>query len=630
MPQLDLWPPESNWVPPTSFPDLSEAAVLAVDIETCDPQLLKRGPGWCRGDGYVTGVSLATPDGWKAYYPIAHPGPNMDVDATKRWLNDQLGRTLQPKIGHNIAAYDVPWLEFIGVKVRGPVWDTKIAAALVDESRRSYSLDACSQDYLGDRKSERGLYEAARYFGVDAKSGMHKLPAMFVGPYAEQDAVLTLRLWEKFQKILHDEDIWEIFELESDLLPCWTEMRRRGVRVNALRAEELSQKWRKTEVEMQRELDKTVGAPVQVWANDSVARAFDRAGIEYPRTAQGAPSFRRGWLETHPSPLARQIVELRALNKARSTYIDNLVFDHVIGGRIHCEFHPLRSGDDDENGSMRGTVSGRISSSNPNLQQVPARGQLGAEIRSLFLPEEGEMWASLDYSQQEPRILTHWASVLGLAGSEEMVSRFKDDPTTDVYSAVAEAARIDRKSAKVIFLGLSYGMGVAKLSAQLGLDPDTAKSVVQQFHSGVPFVRELMDTVQSKVQQRGWVKTLLGRRCRFELWEPARRMTEWSAPLPYADALAKWGPPLRRAYAYKALNRIIQGSAADQTKAAMRELWRQGIVPVLQVHDELCLSVPSVGAAFTARQVMETAVELAVPSMVDVEVGPSWGQSAWV
>ena len=626
--QWDLWPPESTWVAPTTFPDLSAATKIAVDIETCDPNLLSRGPGWYRGDGYITGVSLAVPDGWRAYYPLAHPGPNCEREGTVRWLRDQLGREHQPKIGHNLAAYDVPWLATIDVDVRGRIYDTKIAAALIDESRRSYSLDNCAHDYLGDRKDERGLREAAKYFGVDAKSGMHKLPAQFVGAYAEHDSVLALRLWDVFEQRLHDEDIWDVFLLEADLLPCWTEMRRRGVRVNAVRAEQLSQAWRKREAEMQRSLDREAGVAVQVWANDSVAAAFTRAGVDFPKTAAGSPSFRKGWLENHPAKLAQMICELRTLNKARATFIDALVFQHLHAGRIHCEFHPLRSGDDDDGGSMRGTVSGRISSSNPNLQQVPARGKLGAEIRSLFLPEEGEQWASLDYSQQEPRILTHWASVLGLGGAENMVSRFRDDPATDVYTAVAEAAGLERKIAKTVYLGLSYGMGVGKLSAQLGIDTDTAKALVQQFHAGVPFVRELMECVTNKIQSRGWVKTLLGRRCRFDLWEPARRLEEWSAPLPFADAVSKWGQPLRRAYAYKGLNRIIQGSAADQTKAAMLTLWKQGIVPMLQVHDELCLSVSSADVADTVRSVMETAVELAVPSKVDVEIGPSWGEAA--
>lgn len=628
MPQLDLWPPTSDWVAPTQFPDLSNAKTIAVDIETYDPRLLTHGPGWVRGEGHITGVAVATDDGWQAYYPIAHPGANMDRDSTLRWLCTELGRASQPKIGHNLAAYDVPWLEHEGVVVRGPLYDTKIAAAILDEGRRSYSLDYVSQDYLGERKDERGLREAASYFGVDPKSGMHLLPAAFVGRYAEQDARLTMRLWQRFELMLHDEDVWDIFELETELLPCWTEMRRRGVRVNAVRAEQLSTKWRADEATLQRDLDREAGCGVAVWANESVAKAFDLAGVPYPKTASGTPSFRKGWLENHSSPLAQKIVAVRALNKARSTFIDNLIFQHLSGDRIHCEFHPLRADVDDAVGAMRGTVSGRISSSGPNLQQVPARGQLGAEIRSLFLPEQGEKWASLDYSQQEPRILAHWASVLQLHGAEDLVSRFRDDPRTDVYSAVAEAAKLDRKTAKVIFLGLSYGMGVGRLATQLGVDEDSAKAIVSQFHSGVPFLRDLMDAVTSKVQQRGWVRTLLGRRCRFPLYEPARRVSEWSAPLPHAEALAKWGQPLRRAYAYKALNRIIQGSAADQTKAAMRELWKQGVVPILQVHDELCLSVPDAAAAERAREIMVNAVNLAVPSVVDVEIGSSWGEAA--
>jgi DNA polymerase I-like protein with 3'-5' exonuclease and polymerase domains len=298
-------------------------------------------------------------------------------------------------------------------------------------------------------------------------------------------------------------------------------------------------------------------------------------------------------------------------------------------GRIHGHINQIRSDDG-------GTVSGRISMNHPNLQQIPARDpQLGPMIRSLFLPEEGAKWASLDYSQQEPRILVHYAHAYArsqnhdMKGVNEFVDGYINDPNMDFHTMVAEMAKIPRKQAKTINLGLIYGMGVNKLSDQLDIPVDEAKGLIQQYHDRVPFVKLLMNGVMNKLNNRtssGSIRSILGRKCRFDLWEPDTFAL--NKALPYKEAVNEYGPTtrLKRAYTYKALNRLIQASAADMTKQAMVNIYSEGIIPLIQIHDEIAVSFTSTDQTKKVASIMEDAVKLNVPSKVDVEVGPSWGE----
>lgn len=267
--------------------------------------------------------------------------------------------------------------------------------------------------------------------------------------------------------------------------------------------------------------------------------------------------------------------------------------------------------------------------SQPNLQQVPARHpMIGPAIRGLFLPEEGELWGSNDFSSQEPRLLVHYAALLNLPGAEAIVDAYKNDPKTDFHQMVADMAGIERKQAKTVGLGLMYGMGKGKLADQLEMSSDEAGDLIQEFHKKVPFLRGTIDAVMRRIEHPasgGSIRTLLGRKCRFPLWEP----TTWgiNKALPYEQAVVEYGPRIKRAMTYKGLNRLIQGSAADQTKAAMLALHKAGFTMMLQVHDELAISVPNREAAVEAAEIMCKAVDLEVPSRVDVEVGQSWGQA---
>ena len=364
------------------------------------------------------------------------------------------------------------------------------------------------------------------------------------------------------------------------------------------------------------------GIGVDIWAAASVAKAFDKLGIRYPRSASGVPSFTKSYLEECPHDIGKLIIEARETNKTHSTFLQPYLDFSAKTGRIHPHINQLRSDDG-------GTVSGRLSMANPNLQQVPARHEtIGPLVRSLFLPEEGELWASNDFSSQEPRLLVHYASLLDLPGSELMVDAYRNNPDTDFHQMVADMAGIKRKAAKTIGLGLMYGMGVAKLSTQLDLTHEEAKELIDTFHKKVPFLKGTVNAVMRRIDAPaagGAIRTLLGRKCRFPLWEPMQYGV--NKALPYEQAAAEYGPRIKRAGTYKGLNRLIQGSAADQTKRAMIALHEAGENLLLQVHDELVISVKDRAQAERAAEIMANCVAMEIPSRVDVEVGPSWGEA---
>ena len=626
--QMTMFAPKSEWVPPLELPDITSATKIAIDVETRDPNLKTNGPGWPTGDGEVVGYAIAV-DGWSGYLPVRHMGGgNLDEKIVNRWLK-KVFECPADKIMHN-AQYDLGWIKQMGFEVKGRVIDTMLVASLLDENRFSYSLNALAYDHLNKVKSEKALVEAAREFGIDPKAEMWKMPAMYVGPYAEADAVLTLELWNYFSVQLGKEDLWPIANLELDLLPCLVDMTMRGVRVDTDRVERTRDNLLKREREVLKQIKHVVGSDVEIWAAQSLSKAFDKVGVAYPKTEKGAPSFTKLFLQEHEHPLAQLIVQARNLNKTSGTFINSIMKHCHSDGRIHAHINQIRSDDG-------GTVSGRFSMSNPNLQQIPARDpELGPMIRSLFLPEEGDQWAAIDFSQQEPRILTHYAHVYGktrglpLEGAAEFVEAYNNNPATDFHDMVAEMANIPRKQAKTINLGMMYGMGVNKLSEQLDITVEEAKAIIKQYHDRVPFVKGLMNGVTNRLNEKsskGTLRSLLGRKCRFDLWEPDT--FAMNKALPYREAVDTYGPTarLKRAYTYKALNRLIQASAADMTKKAMVDIYKTGRLPMIQIHDEIAMSVKSVEEAHEIANIMTQAVPLEVPSKCDVEIGPSWGEA---
>ena len=618
--QIPLLQPESDWIAPQVLPKFDPYETLAVDLETYDPNLINRGPGWATGDGYIVGIAIAT-DKWSGYLPIRHEnGGNLEEEIVLRWLKRTFENHKGTMVFHN-ALYDVGWLKREGVELTCPLRDTMFAAPLFDENRWSYSLNNLGMDFLAESKDETLLETAAKAWGVNPKGGMWALPAKYVGPYAEQDAVLTLKLWKIFKSRIEIEGLQKIYDLECDLIPLLIEMRWRGVRIDTDRAEQTSEQLSKKEQQLLVEIKRRFGVNVDIWASASIQKAFDNNNLWYPHTEKGAPSFQGPWLESHEHDLPKMIVEARRINKARTTFIEGAILEYSHHGRIHAEAHPLKN-------DGGGTVTGRFSYSNPNLQQVPARDpEIGKMIRSLFIPEEGATWGAFDYSQQEPRITVHYASLLGLEGATDAVKAYSTEGA-DFHQIVADMAGIPRKQAKNINLGLTYGMGQQKLIRELGLEPDEALKLLETYHRRVPFIRGLQSRCTRIAEQRGCITTLGGRKCHFDLWESVGYLNdEKQSPLPLQEAKDKYGDNLKRSFTYKALNKLIQGSAADMTKLAMRDLWKEGLVPHIQIHDELDYSIFNKEQAEIVIDRMVNCVEMRVPLVVDYESGSNWGEA---
>ena len=640
--------PQTEWLVPTEYPDLRSAEEIAIDLETRDPDLKKLGSGAIIGNGEVVGIAVAV-DGWKGYFPIAHEiGPNLDRKKVLDWFTDVCSSPAT-KIFHN-AMYDVCWIRNLGIKINGLIVDTMIAASLIDENRFSYTLNTMSWAYLNKGKNEARLIEAAKERGLDAKAEMWRLPAMEVGSYAEQDASLTLELWQKFKKIIIEDDLQDVFNLETDLFPCLVDMRFLGVRVDVEKANQLKTALAIKEQNLIQQIKIETGVEVQLMAARSIAPLFDKLNLPYSRTEKSdEPSFTKNFLVTHKHPVVRMIAEARKINKVRTTFIDSII-KHEHKGRIHADINQIRSDDG-------GTVTGRFSYSNPNLQQIPARDpDTGPLIRSLFIPEEGCKWGTFDYSQQEPRLVAHYALKFELPSVNDIADSYENDPSTDFHKIVAEMADIPRSQAKTINLGLFYGMGKAKLMNELDLTKDKADDLFKKYHDRAPFVKQLMNKVMNAALNKGQIKTLLERRCRFPKYEPILKGSDWGKYIPAEDEermkeLQEMGPvlidfegnvikekdgkpkknywhnnPTRRAFTYKALNKLIQGSAADMTKRAMVNLYKEGYLAHIQIHDELDFSIESKDQADKIKKIMEQAVDLEVPNKVDYESGPNWGE----
>ena len=617
-----LFKPQTEWLPPDSFPDLSRYDEIAIDLETRDPNLTTLGSGWARKDGYIIGIAVAAGDSsW--YFPVAHTVGNMPRRPVFQWLTDLCKDTTKTFVFHN-ALYDLGWLRAEGVEVKGKIRDTMVAAPLLNENRRYYNLNSLAGDHLGTYKDEKMLKSAAEEFGVDPKSGMWKLPPRYVGAYAEHDAAITLRLWNELRKQITKEECSGIFELETRLTPLLLDMKTKGVRVDLNRAEQVKKELTALEKSLVEEIVKETGVTIEPWVATSVAKVFDAMGLAYSRTEKSrAPAFTKQFLANHSHPIAKKIIKIREVNKANTTFIDTIL-EHSHDGRIHCDFHPLRS-------DGGGTVTGRFSSSNPNLQQIPARDPyIKKLIRGLFIPEEGSKWGSFDYASQEPRWLVHYCATLkGLDRHPQIddVVALYNKGEADFHQIVADIAGIPRKQAKTVNLGLMYGMGKGKLANILDLSVDEATTLLDKYNDKVPFLRSISEKTTRKAAESGIIRTWLGRKCRFNMYEP--RSYKYNKALPMKEAIDEYGGKgsIRRAFTYKALNRLIQGSSADQTKKAMVDCYDAGLTPMLTVHDELCFNIQNDKQVEQIKEIMCNCVpELKIPFDVDAEMGSNWGE----
>ena len=643
-------------VPDISELDLKGIDTIAIDLETYDPSLKKKGSGAIRGEGFVCGIAVATSK-QQLYFPIAHAmTSNLNTEETWKELDKKVFKNKGlRKIFHN-AMYDICWIRMAtGSMPEGEILDTMIAASVIDETRLRYSLDSLSKDYLKDEKYKYDLKEKAwNEMGIkDPMSNMHKLSYELVKDYATQDVNLTLRLWKIFEKKLDDiiylpkqKSLRKIFTLETKLFPCLVDMKFKGVKIDVQKAERFGKKLEKRRDNLINIIKDRTGVEIQIWAAASIKKLLDHQQItDYKKTPKsGLPQLPKDYLKTHANRFLRMIEVARRCDKAKNAFVEGLL-SFVHNGRIHADINQIRS-------DQGGTVTGRFSMSNPNLQQIPAKGYYGKKMRELFIPEENCTWGSFDYSQQEPRIVVHYALKLELPGTEDLQKEFDSDDA-DFHQIVADMAHIPRTTAKTINLGLFYGMGKMKLQKELNLSKDKANELFKNYHSKVPFVKQLSQDLIEFAEKHKLLFTLEDRFCRFNKWETRDR--EWNneinryEPVPILtleDAKTAYKAELlekvaddkldpnymnnfkyhyKPAFTYKALNRLIQGSAADMTKKAMVMLYEKGITPHIQIHDELCVSVKNDYEANIIQNIMENAIPLLVKNKVSYKKGKSWG-----
>ncbi len=628
------------------MPDLSSTRLISLDIETCDPDLKTKGPG-VRTNGYMVGIGVGTEDGYRNYFPFGHAeGAQLDKEVVLHWARTELCRPNQIKIGANLI-YDLDYLAEEGVNVTGPFYDIQNAEPLIDENQRLYNLDILSHKYLEEGKDEDLLIKACRERGLaDSPHGnIWALPPSMVGEYAMGDVDRPIRIFEQQKILLEQQNLWDLFILETKLVPLLLRMKRRGVLINQDKVAIAHEASKKKLKKLRQELNSQAGMEIDIWAATSIAKAYDRLGLRYPRTPKSdAPSFTKDWLERHAHPISPLLAECRKLDKFVGTFLEGSIIEQLVNGRIHCQFNQQK-------GDKYGTVTGRFSSSNPNLQFIPIRDEvLGPLMRSFFIPEPGEEWYKADYNQIEMRLLAHYA--MG-RGADEIRRKYNEEKRTDYHDATSSMANVNRFKAKTTNFLIIYGGGAALLAQHLKTTVEEAQKFLKIYFSKLPFIKNTINLASKTAANRGYVKTILNRRRRFHKWEPS----DWELSKIFTASadkdkviayiaeqikLAITDPRInripskgiRKAYTYKALNAVIQGSAADVMKKAMVDIEESGVLnelgdPSLTVHDELDGSKPKTKVADEALKemvlIMENTIQFKVPILVDYSVGKHWG-----
>jgi DNA polymerase I-like protein with 3'-5' exonuclease and polymerase domains len=678
--QIPLIVPDSPWVRPTELPDLTRVGDIAWDTENLDNGLIKgRGPGWAFRNnrdvgGWLAGVSAAWREGNEVksiYVPVEHPESDcFDKDAVARWVRAMFKR----KRGRNKfcnAGYDLGWMntEFdLEIPDGSLIDDIGCQAMMIDENRKAkpgfqsaFSLDGIA-DWLGiPGKDERLLRDAAfsyGYQGKEVKKYIAKLPSQFVGPYAEADAVATFLADEKMMPIVHSDSMTEAYQTEMDLVPVIHHMRKKGVRLNEERCAQLGDRlMARYEANCRKitEITKMQVSIDELRDRNWLIRTCDMNGIdEYKKEGEdgGAEAgFTKDWMRASKHPIVRHIAEAKQCHEAATKFVQAYLLNSVYRGRIHANINQFKSEDG-------GTRSHRFSYSEPPLQQMPSRPdpvegwditeEIARELRMSFEPEEGELWFAPDYSQQEYRLIVHYAYLLECGKAEEAVRKYNEDPKTDFHNLVVEMTGLTRRRAKDVNFAKAYGAGVKKFALMTGMSEEEAAQVMGQYDGEMPFVKELNEVCQREAQSRGYIRMIDGARSHFDDWEPryldnAERRRGFAqhyqmAPCRREEANVRvklqghpwFGKLLKRADTRKAMNRLIQGSAARQVKKAMVACWRAGYRSMLlQIHDELAFSLTKEKDGKAIGEIMREVIKLKVPMRVDEEYGTTWGTAKY-
>jgi DNA polymerase I-like protein with 3'-5' exonuclease and polymerase domains len=641
----------TGWKPPVTLPDLRNCDLVALDTETDDERLREdKGSGWPMRQGRIVGISAAwrnASDVHKLYVPIAHPdSANFDKAQVAAWLKDLFASGTR-LVFHN-SLYDLGWIraEF-GIKPPSPeLDDTNLMAVMVDENRREgYSLDALCKWRGLPGKDETLLREAVERLGIDCgksarnspQAHLWRLPAESVGPYAEQDTVSTLLLRESLDPLLDQEGAREAYKLEIAMLAPAQDMRLHGIRVDTAAAERnrsiMLAKYNAVLVELSAKL----GEPVDItdlrdnrWMKDHC----DRLGISYEYTEKGNPSFRGaplGWTQHCDHWFIQLGIKAKKYHDAAEKFLLQYVLNHAVNGRIFPEIRPYRT---DEGG----TRSFRFSYSDPPLQQMCADEETAPAVRGVFLPEEGQTWASIDYNQQELRIAVDLAETLKLPGAADVAEHYRNDPAFDLHELAAAKLGIKRPEAKRLNFGYIYGIGDKTLGRQLGVPKDEATAIRARYVQDFPFMHALAKHYEALVERNGYVELWGGARRHFNLWEA--RYVKWTKEAPpcdYEQAVRNsrtpghpwFGEKLRRAKGHAGLNAVVQSTAAHQAKLWISACYREGLLPLFSLHDELDFSVTSPEQAERAAQIARDVLCLRVPMQTETKYGLTWGSAKY-
>lgn len=582
MRQLPMFAPPCDWRPPSlsDLPSWKGIERVCLDVETFDPNLFDTGPS-VRTGGHLAGIAVGLDYGEGKekglYLPFAHQeGDNLPRENVLRYIRDQCNFFDGYIVGANLA-YDLDWLweEDIMMPMVAGFKDVLIAEPLIDENKFSYSLDRVAGTWIGKQKEKTMMQEAARSYGWNGKARslgewIHVLPGRYVGAYGEGDAILPLQVLRKQEAEIERQQIDEVWQLESDLLPALVRMKRRGVKVNEDKLMQIDTLCLQKRLAAAKAITDHTGVrvgPEDSLQKETLARAFRASGLDI----DVEDSMDKGFIARHiENPAVAALRELRKWDTLRKLSIDP-VMEHLVNGRIHCNFNQLAMEKDGSRGGTKGARFGRLSCEHVNMQQQPARDEeIGPLWRDIYEPDDGGLWAACDYSQQEPRGLVHWAETMqrlhkkGLGGlqdypmngASEMAQKYRDDPDADNHAMMAQIAGVDRKSAKTLFLGLCYGMGQEKLCNDLGLPTkiitvgrgpnkgtkrvvagQEAEQILNRFYRKLPFLRDMENFLKERANQNGYIRTLSGRRCRFPL-QPGGHNYDWT---------------------FRALNRLIQG-----------------------------------------------------------------------
>ena len=544
------------------------------------------------GSDLPVGVSIASPVG-DAYYAFGHPeGNNCTLEQVQRWAKNELpGRQISlvnPSFDLHMLKKAGIDLEAIGALPRG----VQYKCALLDEKRRHYSLDSMSQDYLGKSKAQNGALP----------ENIHSMPGRLIADYAILDARLTLEIDEHFEPLLDRQGLQRVAQLEDDLIYCVLHMECQGVILDTNKL----QRWDTDVSQKIQELEKGILLGVNPRSGPQLEKAFKYLGFEsFTRTEKDKPCFDENALKAYRlnggkvAALCDHLLTLRAVSGLKSRYTSKYLKEVGLDGLIRYNLHQCRTSDN-------GTVSGRFSASNINIQQVSAPEKQDPTtsswiIRELFLPEPGSAWLSGDASQIEFRLFAHYS------GSSKLVTAYQDNPDTDFHQVVAELTGLIRKLAKNVNFGMVYGMGQIKLANDLQLRPEQADSFFSEYHRRFPEARKLMNKCMRIARQRGFVKTLLGRR---------RRFTD--------------GHSL-----HSALNAVLQGSAADIMKKKMVAVYRErkniNFNPRFVVHDEF--DGDAYGDPLLVKKQLKELLDiqdfnLSVPILWRVKTGSNWREAS--